>query len=457
MNPLQDALLSKLTSLAQKTSFLASGSDQEPNSTSGAGNTANLNQTGENENIVDSIENSFGLILDSFEQLRQNNEYLTQEILNCYNQINHAFSVTGALSQCFTVQSALKILMQEIGQAIDYHFAVYLGTSCMSYSLFEKDTDNQDHVLYQDGRNDPAESRSFYRTYAARLQTLAQQTIDCQAVMVDHTAPTEVDHQGHGNVLAIRLTHNDPDEPHLGTLFFVRTKKQEPFVAVDMNLANTIAKLGSVVLGNILYAQKIHRTYLQTIMSLVRAMEAKDAYTGGHSNRVAELACELGRRIGLDDEELRVLEWAGLLHDIGKIGIRDEVLGKEGKLTPEEFEHIKTHPVKSYQVLEPVEALQCILGAVRHHHEHWDGKGYPDGLAGEDIPLLARVIQVADIWDAITSSRSYRPAMPREKALRIMREEAGTTMDPKLVEAFMEVLEERQAGEPKSDVTGRMN
>jgi HD-GYP domain-containing protein (c-di-GMP phosphodiesterase class II) len=166
-------------------------------------------------------------------------------------------------------------------------------------------------------------------------------------------------------------------------------------------------------------------------------MEAKDEYTSGHSTRVSEMACRLAKHIGRSEKEIKQLEWAGLLHDVGKIGIRDEVLGKTDKLTEEEFDHIKTHSVMSYKVLEPLDILRDILPAARHHHEHYDGSGYPDGLIGQEIPLLARILQIADVWDALTSTRSYRKAMTEEKAEQIMREEAGTTMDPDLVESFL--------------------
>jgi HD-GYP domain-containing protein (c-di-GMP phosphodiesterase class II) len=136
------------------------------------------------------------------------------------------------------------------------------------------------------------------------------------------------------------------------------------------------------------------------------------------------------------------LEWAGLLHDIGKIGIVDAVLSKPGRLTADEFDHIKTHPAQSAQVLQPVDGLRANLPIVRHHHEHNDGSGYPDGLVGEEIPLLARIIQVADTWDAITSSRSYRKAIPFDKALGIMREEAGIITDASVAHVLIDMVQQ---------------
>ena len=186
--------------------------------------------------------------------------------------------------------------------------------------------------------------------------------------------------------------------------------------------------------------EKINQSFLQTISSLALAMEAKDAYTSGHSTRVAQMAASLGRKLGLDQTQIQRLEWAGYLHDIGKIGIRDDILNKPGKLTEEEFEHIKTHPVLSYRVLQPVQALKCVLPAVKHHHEHYDGSGYPDGLTAEEIPLHARILKVADVWDALTTTRSYRQAMSKEQAIQILKQEVGKTMDPFITLKLLEII-----------------
>ncbi len=198
-------------------------------------------------------------------------------------------------------------------------------------------------------------------------------------------------------------------------------------------------------------SQKLETAYRQTISSLVRAMEAKDEYTSGHSERVAYYACKLGEFIQLDPLEMQLLQWAGRVHDIGKIGIPDAILLKKGKLTDWEFEQIKTHPLKGYKVLEPVDALEGILLAVKYHHEHYDGSGYPDRLQGEESPLLARIIQIADVWDALTTKRPYRDSMSNHEAKQIMIKEAGTTMDPRLVTAFLDSLDHSE--ESRQNIT----
>lgn len=170
--------------------------------------------------------------------------------------------------------------------------------------------------------------------------------------------------------------------------------------------------------------------------SLTAAIDAKDAYTAGHSERVARMSVELGREMGLPDEQLNDIYLAGLLHDIGKIGVRDEVLSKTGKLTDEERDHVNQHVVIGHRILSGLTAIEHLLGAVLHHHEQFDGSGYPHGLRGEEIPELARIIAVADGFDAMSSDRPYRKGMSPEKVEQIFRAGSGTQWDPVTMEAF---------------------
>jgi len=171
--------------------------------------------------------------------------------------------------------------------------------------------------------------------------------------------------------------------------------------------------------------------------SLTSALDAKDSYTFGHSERVARIAVELGRELGLSGDEVSDIYLTGLLHDVGKIGIRDAVLSKPGPLTPEEFEHIKQHVVIGYKILADLRPIRNLLPGVLYHHERYDGKGYPDGLEGENIPLLARILAVADGYDAMSTARPYRDPMPCRRVEEILLEGAGTQWDKRVIEAFM--------------------
>ena len=175
-------------------------------------------------------------------------------------------------------------------------------------------------------------------------------------------------------------------------------------------------------------ARRLERLYLSGVHSLVRALEAKDAHTAGHSDRVAEFAAALAEEVpGADPELIRM---GAQLHDIGKIGVTSAVLHKPGPLTPQEWDHVRAHPVIGEQILAPMLDERAILEIVRHHHERWDGRGYPDRLAGEEIPLAARIVAVADSFDAMTTHRPYRPARSASQAVAEIRAQAGLQFDP---------------------------
>ena len=187
----------------------------------------------------------------------------------------------------------------------------------------------------------------------------------------------------------------------------------------------------------------------QVIFSLARAVEAKDAYTAGHIERVSALAVAMGKELGLEATQCAQLYRGGILHDIGKIGVPDSILNKPGKLTPEEFEQIKKHPAVGEEICHSLKTLRPVLKMVRHHHERLDGSGYPDGLVGEEIDLLARIMAVCDLYDALTSDRSYRAAMPRDEALAIIDEGVRTgSWDGAVTKALKSVLERQAESTP---------
>jgi HD-GYP domain-containing protein (c-di-GMP phosphodiesterase class II) len=183
----------------------------------------------------------------------------------------------------------------------------------------------------------------------------------------------------------------------------------------------------------------LRRAHKDTIAALSRSMEAKDFYTGSHTERVAAVAVGIARRLGFRDEELEAIEFGALLHDIGKIGIPEHVLSKPGKLNEDEWELIKTHPVISDYILSELDLHPFVRQCARSSHERIDGAGYPDGLSGEAIPLPARIVLVADALDALTSTRSYRAARPMLGALAEIRAHTGTQFCPKVVAALEEM------------------
>ncbi len=208
----------------------------------------------------------------------------------------------------------------------------------------------------------------------------------------------------------------------------------------EKRLLETLASQAAIAIENARLFEDTQRTYYDTLRSLAGALEARDSYTRGHSQRVADLSLKLAEMLEVDEQERREIYSAALLHDIGKIGVRDEILLKPGKLSDEEMETIRSHPIFGDAILAPLKFLGKVTGMVKHHHERWDGKGYPDGLAAEQIPLASRIVAVSDTYDALTSDRPYRSRRTHEEALAIIQEESGAQFDPGVVEALMSVM-----------------
>ena len=191
--------------------------------------------------------------------------------------------------------------------------------------------------------------------------------------------------------------------------------------------------------------QSLEQGYLETILALANSIDSKDAYTRGHSQRVGDISAAVGREMGLPEQEVKLLRYSGILHDIGKIGIVDTILTKQEQLTADEMTVMREHPAIGASIVEPVTFLGAARAAVRSHHEKWNGTGYPDGLKGEDIPLVARIVACADTWDACTTTRPYQRAMSVPAALEIMERLRGVALDPAVVDALRRVLAARGA------------
>jgi len=197
------------------------------------------------------------------------------------------------------------------------------------------------------------------------------------------------------------------------------------------------ARVLKVNLELILTQNMLKESEIDIIMSLVLSQEAKGRYTNGHSKRVTRYSVEVAKKLGLPDDEIGTIGRAGKLHDIGKIGIRDSILFCEGKLSEEQYNTIKTHPAKGANIIEPLKFLHREKDIIRHHHERYDGKGYPDGLKGERIPLGARIMAVADAYDAMRSTRPYKKPFSKEEIISELENNAGKQFDPKIVDIFL--------------------
>ncbi|MFN3652506.1 MAG: HD-GYP domain-containing protein [Armatimonadota bacterium] len=216
----------------------------------------------------------------------------------------------------------------------------------------------------------------------------------------------------------------------------------EDFLARPVHKLELLARVKSLVRVKRLNDQV--ETTESVIFGLARMLESKVSSVGSDSARLADHACLLGRALGLTEDDLEILRKGALLHDIGKIAVREEVLLKNGRLTTEEYNEIKLHPEVGERICGPLRCADLVLPIIRHHQERWDGRGYPDGLQGEQIPLLARIMSIADAYDAMLSPRPYRPPLTPEEAQAALEAGSGTQWDPNLVSLFLAAVRKRQ-------------
>ena len=235
-------------------------------------------------------------------------------------------------------------------------------------------------------------------------------------------------------ILTAPIVH---DETPIGVVLAGNKSDEDPEVSsVEMKFLNAAADFLGIYHENAARYVEQHQMFLGTLQALTASVDAKDPYTFGHSERVAYISSQLALHMGLGFETAERYRIAGLVHDVGKIGIPESVLCKAGRLTKEEFEKIKEHPVIGYEILKDIPPLADVLPGVLYHHERFDGRGYPEGRIGEDIPMIGRVMAVADTFDAMSSTRSYRPALARTDVLREIEQCAATQFDPKVAERF---------------------
>ena len=382
------------------------------------------------EGVLNSVEE----VVRDFTCREEENVRLVEEVLQSYEQLNILFEVTKASVSMARPEEMYDFALNRLSTALRAHYACFYNSECHFDRTIPR-------FIQQAGP---------YRAYRDLISGDAREAIQevvgsGAAQTLEISKPQAEQAQLHcGSLLVVPLVSG---QESLGAAVFGRPPT-EPFHTGDRSMAEAVMGQVAITAHKMRLFQDLQQMSFDVVGALVNAIDAKDKYTCGHSDRVARWSVKLGQALQVTEEDLQMLAWGGRLHDVGKIGVRDDVLGKPGRLTEEEFAHIKKHPVVSYEVLKPIHRLAHVLKGVRHHHEAWDGSGYPDGLTGEEIPLEARIIQTADVFDALTSSRSYRSAYSVEKALSIMQESAGTRHDPNLVQLFVQVVQRARVESP---------
>ncbi len=355
-------------------------------------------------------------------------EGLSTQLATTYEELSLIYQISGGMkinrgARDFFKQACLDVL--EV-----------MAVQGMGVALHEDNATGQEPVLYGSMTLPPG-----------HVQRMADQLIDQLSRrksplivnnLRDHTEWAWLgDHAR--NLIAVPLQRQDKV---LGCLFGLDKQAVEDdgeFDSQDSKLLNSIANESAIYLENAKLFGDVHGLMMGLLHSLTSAVDAKDPYTCGHSERVAMLSRALAQEVGLGAHEVERIYMAGLLHDVGKIGVPESVLQKAGRLTAEEFDQMKKHPEIGARILHDIKQVADIIPGVLHHHERFDGKGYPAKLHGENIPMMGRIICLADCFDAMTSNRTYRNALPLELALIEIRRCAGTQFDPRLAEAFLRI------------------
>lgn len=280
--------------------------------------------------------------------------------------------------------------------------------------------------------------------------TIARKAFDTGKVIINPNVQTDPEFKHASSVVAFQIrsvlvapliAETNKGQQKLGVVYLDSRAAKHLFVDDDAELMESFAALAAISIAHLRAVRQLRDAYRQTVNALIRALEAKDKYTRGHSERVAEYSVRCGKEMGLSDDRLIMLESAALLHDVGKIGIRDAVLHKPGKLTDDEYEHIKLHAELSEEIVKGLDFLKDEVAILAGSQEHYDGTGYPRNTKGDEIPVESYIIQTADAWDAMTSTRVYRVALKTEEAIAELKKFSGSQFHPKVVEAFLSMID----------------
>ena len=363
-----------------------------------------------------------GRLVQRVGQMLAENAGFANEVLQSYEQLNLIFELTQQIAQVTDARTIERILLQRVARllASDGVWLLSATGECREYGAGNSEVSIQTPQAKRSANSESIDA--IRRTRQVRVVTLG----DRQVIL----GPL------------VRL------DDQVDVVLAERAPGRAAFSAGDMLLVESVLAFGGQIISNTELHERMHRMLLEVTRALVAAIDKKDHYTSGHSERGGFLTRLTARELGVLPAQQQIMEWAGLLHDVGKIGIPEEILCKPGKLTPEEFEIVKQHPRMGYEILQPIASLSVILDGVLYHHEYPDGSGYPEGLRGDQIPLVARIVHVVDMFDALTSNRSYRRAYSPEQAIAIIRAEKGRQVDAEVAEAFIRAFESYQCSDP---------
>lgn len=353
-------------------------------------------------------------------------ESVGQQLAESYEEINLLYTIIQSMNVIERPERFISIVCEELRATLPY---AWIGVRMADDPEQLRKLSSR---LFITGETGMAQERLRWLT--GRLLTLAAP--DAPLIVEPGRIATQSEFADLGNTILVHpLTREDKV---IGILIASDRRGSDPTVSsVDMKLVGATAAHMGIFLENASLYEDLNAMFLGTLEGLTASIDAKDRYTCGHSQRVALLSSQLARELGMSDSVVNRVHIAGLVHDVGKIGVPERVLCKPGRLTDEEFDWIRKHPTIGHKILRDIPQLKDVLPGVLHHHERWDGRGYPEGLAGEAIPMFARLIALADSFDAMSSNRTYRSALSRGEVLSEIRRCAGTQFDPRLTPAFV--------------------
>lgn len=370
--------------------------------------------------IVNSFNKVTAELQNKIKQLEQS-KALIQNILN---------KIGSAVTSTQGIENLLELILQTMVN----------GTNATSGAIFIIDKDKQ-YLLMKAGYKMPKDAETINMDSDKGLIT---RVVDLKKIEsasdVSRNAAAYFEFKKgftQDSIMACPLIYKDNI---LGVIAICDKKEKKLFDRDDMVLLSNVSAQTAIAIENFILNEDAEKTYLETITALAVAVESKDKYSRGHIDRVSDYAQRLGKAMNLDEEMMKILQSGATLHDVGKIGVRDEVLKKEGPLDAEEQKEMREHVIIGVNIIKPIKSMAALSDLVRYHQEFYDGNGYPDGLKGEEIPLTARIIKVCDAYDAITTDRSYRKGMSKKDASHELVAKSGTEFDPEIVEKFLTVI-----------------
>jgi HD-GYP domain-containing protein (c-di-GMP phosphodiesterase class II) len=380
--------------------------------------------------VLDKAEPHIRMCLEGVNALLQRDLILqqtTDEMLQLSEQLHFLLNLANKVIGLHDLKAYSTVILEEVSRAIasDYAF------------------------VYTEGKWEKKLNVTLDMTTEQAL--LVRQLQSFQSAAKDRTIVFSLE-----NGTSTLVTPIKEKDGQIGYMAFFKTKEKRFFTAYEKKFVTIIDNIISPTMESLRLYDSLHELYLNTVKALAAAIDAKDEYTHGHSFRVAKYSVAIGRHLYVDAKDLTNLEIAAYMHDLGKIGVPEGILAKPGKLTHEEFEEIKKHPVLTNKILEPIDLPQFIVDAAVQHHERLDGGGYPKGLTGSEISSFAKIIAVADVFDALTSSRPYRDAMTVEDALGILCKGIDIEFEREMVLALVSALQNEEDDEALSKLYPRL-